>query len=165
MARHGGRVQLKEWTSTLLSTIALTGDGTAIGGSVGFAIPGTILRCRSYVQATMDATKQVGDLITLTFGLGIFSTDAFTLGASAMPEPAADSAYPWLWWGQMHLEAQVAAGEDSWGSSNQRLEVDTKAMRRFKPTQTLGWVVESHASAGAPVTSVTFGTTRILIGT
>ncbi len=129
------------------------------------AIPATILRCRGYVQAYLDATRQVGDIMVVTAALGIVSTDAFNLGATAFPDPADEPAYPWLWWGQMTLESTLAAGDDAWGLSAQRLEVDTKAMRRWKPDETLTWVFQTTQVAGAPVTIIVNSDTRVLIGT
>ena len=113
----------------------------------------------------MDATMQVGDTIAFAFGLGIVSTDAFTAGAASFPDPFGDVDYPWLWHGTMFLRSELAAGVNAWGMSAQRLEVDTKAMRRFKPSESLGWIVESATVAGAPATEVTVGFTRVLIGT
>ena len=113
----------------------------------------------------MDQSKQVGDRIRLTFGLGIVSTDAATLGSTAVPDPGGEPDYPWLWWGTMDLLSYLAVGNESWGTSRQIVDVDTKAMRRFKPGQSLIWIVEAASVSGAPVTDVIFHQTRVLIGT
>ena len=148
-----------------LSTIESAVNATAIGAnSLGFTQAETILRCRGYVTASMDSTKQAGDEMTCTFGLGIFSSDAFALGATAMPEPSSDAVYPWLWWAQMHLHAEITGGTEAWGLTQQILQVDSKAMRRVKPSQTLGWVVQFADAAGAPATDVVFGQVRVLVG-
>ena len=112
----------------------------------------------------MDPTKQVADTIGITWGLGIVSTDAATLGATALPDPAGDSDFPWLWWGDMFLRSHNAGHEEAWGLSAQKLEVDTKAMRRVKPSESLIWVVETSTIAGAPNTFLDFGVTRVLVG-
>ena len=165
MARRGRTIDYKTWSSLTRSVFNPAAGGTFSGSSFASGLQATILRARGYVQATMDSTKQVGDNMTLTFALGIVSTDAFGAGAGSLPDPAAEPEYPWLWWGAMDLTAQVAAGDDAWGSHSQRLEVDTKAMRRLNPSQSLIWVAEATSVAGAPVVEAIFGQTRVLIGT
>ncbi len=165
MARGRGRtIDFKEWDCVPSVNANVSTATTTLFGGLAFLRPSTILRARGYVQASFDATVQVGDLIRLTFGLGIVSDDAFNLGATAMPDPAGECEYPWLWWGEMLLRSELAAGPGSWGIPAQRLEVDTKAMRRVKPQQTLAWIVESTDVAGAPVTNVDCGQLRVLIG-
>ncbi len=113
-----------------------------------------------------DETQQLNDEMILTWGLGFVSTDAFASGVGAMPDPAGEVDYPWLWWGQMHLlslEANTQPG--AWGITAQRLEVDTKAMRKFKPGQSLAWILQIGGSVGAPSVELNFGLTRVLIGT
>ena len=166
MARGRGRtIDYKVWLAIPSSNATVSTNTTTGGGSLAFSGPGTILRCRGFVQAHFDATVQVGDILGLTFALGIVSTDAATVGATVLPDPTADADYPWLWWGDMILRSELAAGPGAWGISAQRLEVDTKAMRRFKPNESLIWVMQSSIASGAPATEVSFGQTRVLIGT
>ena len=163
----GGRRMDKEWRIGAPIDQQVTAiDETLLGaGVIGFTRAETILRCRSWVAAHFDGTQQAADRIDLTFGLGIFSTDAVAAGAASLPEPDSNAEYPWLWWGQMRLFATFAAAHgEAWGGLQQRLEVDTKAMRRVKPQQTLAWVVQSEQATGAPVTIVQFGSIRCLVG-
>ncbi len=167
MARRGsGRViDFKSWLTRLRSETSISVVGTSMAaGVLSFTGPGTILRCRGFVQAHFDSTAQISDTMTLTFGLGLVSTDAAVVGSSAMPDPGGNSDYPWLWWGSMRLRSELAAGPSAWGISAQRLEIDTKAMRRIKPEQTLVLVVEAASASGAPETVIEFGQTRVLIG-
>jgi len=113
----------------------------------------------------MDQAKQVGDEMTLTWGLGIVSSDAFAAGVAGMPDPAGDVGYPWLWWHSMHLFSYVAAGEEAFGVTAQRAEVDTKAMRRIKPDQTLLMLCQVSNVVGAVAVDITFGQLRVLVGT
>ncbi len=162
----GKKIDFKQWDTVPSVFQEVTGASAIIsGGSLGFLSPATILRCRGYVQSAFDETMQAGDTLKLVFGLGIISTDAFTLGTTAFPDPSGEPEYPWLWWGGMHLQAFAAAAVSSWGFSQQRLEVDTKAMRKISPGQSLFWVCEMSGAAGAPVTQLEFGQTRVLIGT
>ncbi len=164
--RGGGRViDFKSWTSILTDVSTVTASGTTAGAGFSVGSTSTILRIRGYVQAMFDSTVQVGDLILLTFGLGVVSADAFAAGAASLPDPSGDPDYPWLWWGQMELRSEVAAGPTSWGPSAQRLEVDSKAMRRLQQAQTLAWVIQATEAAGAPTTLIRIGQTRVLVGT
>ncbi len=166
MARrsHGGKViDFKAWLAMLAVDSQVSTAGTAAGGFIDFTSPATILRCRGYVQGYLDPTKQVGDTMALGFAIGIVSTDA--RGAGVLPDPFEEPEYPWLWHGTMFLRAEIAAGAEAWGLSAQRLEVDTKAMRRIKPGQSLVYAIERASVAGAPVTEITTGFTRVLIGT
>ncbi len=169
MARRrsgSGRVlDMKQWSAILANDQAISTAGTFKGNFLQFAEPSTILRCRGYVQAALDASKQVADTMSIAFALGIVSSDAAAAGGGSLPDPFGEPEYPWLWWGSMTLRSDIAAGEEAYGSSVQILEVDTKAMRRMKPGQSLIWVAESATVSGAPVTNVTFGFTRVLIGT
>ncbi len=113
----------------------------------------------------MDETKQVGDIFALVLGLGIVSTDAFNAGSGSLPDPSAEPEYPWLWWDEIRLEAFVAAGEEALGSTHQRIVLDTKAMRKISPGQTLVLVGQITTATGAPVTALDVGGIRVLFGT
>ena len=163
MPRGRGRtIDFKDWLIFAGSGQDQSALGVFSGGSLAFVAPGTVLRIRGFVQAFMDATQQVGDAITLTWAIGLFSTDA--IAAGAFQDPLSD-AYPWLWWSQMALHSELAAGVNQWGISAQRLEVDTKAMRKFKSGQSLVVLCETSSVTGAPVTHLDFGSLRVLIGT
>ncbi len=155
----------KQWDAIPATRLSESTTNTFLGGSIAFNVPATILRCRGQVWAAMDATKQVSDLFGVVVALGILSTDAVTLGATAAPDPGGEPEYPWLWWGQMLLEAFVAAGTEAWGTSAQRLEVDTKGMRKVKPGQSLVWVAQVNVASGAPLITIELGQVRVLIGT
>ena len=103
------------------------------------------------------------DAADITFGLGLFATDAVNAGAGSLPDPAAEGEFPWLWYGQAIMRspgADLAAP-----GAMQLLEVDTKAMRKFKPGETLAWVGQYVNITGTPGLHVDFGRTRVLIGT
>ncbi len=163
-SRPGRVIDFKSWSFAPAFSTVLAAVGTTIGGSVLFTGPATILRVRGAVQASFDSTVQNTDQMRLVFGLGIVSTDAATLGASAVPDPGGEAEYPWLWWGSMQLRASANAAEGAWGTQAQKLEVDSKAMRRVKPGESLLWVVEVASVTGAPVTNIDFLQTRVFIG-
>ena len=163
--RFSKTIDFKQWTSIPTVRSTLTADSTLLGGSLAFAVPATILRVRGYVSGQFDSTKQVGDRIDLTWGFAVLSTDAVSAGPTVLPDPGDEPNYPWLWWMDMDLESHIAAGEEAWGTTAQRYEVDSKAMRKVKPGESLVGLVQARGAAGAPVTIVHFGETRVLIGT
>ncbi len=167
MARRGRVIDFKEWRLLAGATQTFSTVGTRVASAVlAFTAPATILRIRCHdILLMLDSTQQVGDTIILTLGLGIVSSDAAALGATALPDPGAEAEYPWLWWGQSVLRSEVAAGVNDRGSSMYRFGVDSKAMRRVKPGQSLLWVIEASGLAGAPVTLIDVCSTRVLVGT
>ena len=100
MARSRGRtIDYKQWERIAQSIASVSTATTTLLGTLLIAQPQTILRSRGFVQAAFDATQQVGDTMTLTFGLGVVSMDAAAAGAGSVPDPNGDPEYPWLWWG------------------------------------------------------------------
>ncbi len=164
-ARPGRTIDYKAWAFIPAFTTNVSADGTVSGASLAFTAPATILRIRGFVQANFDSNVQLGDNIRITWGIGVISSDAFTAGAASMPDPGGEAEYPWLWWGSMRLRSEVTSQVEPWGISAQRLEVDTKAMRKMKPGQSLVMIAEVANAAGAPATDLDFGQTRVLIGT
>ncbi len=166
MARNRGKViDRKEWNGMGSAQETISTVATTVLGSLSFAIPATILRIRGSVYVFFDATQQAGDLMRCTFGIAKVSTDALTLGATALPDPAGDIDFPWMWWAQITLNSTVAADVSSYGQSNQIIEVDSKAMRRIKPNESLVMVVETANAVGAPVTILGNTQLRVLVGT
>ncbi len=168
--RPGKKIDFKQWSSIPGLILSSAAGGLLQGGSLAFLAPATILRCRGYVQAMFDETAQPGDQAVLTYGLGIVSSDAFAAGAASMPDPAGEPEYPWLWWGEIFLESRWATGAGNpqpagWGPDRMRLDVDTKAMRKVKPGESLMWAIEVVSVAGGPQIEHRIGQTRVLIGT
>ncbi len=164
--RQGRTIDFKSWTPIASFSAQTNSETTTAGNGFSVGSTSTILRTRGFVQASMnDSGKAVDDNVLVTFGLGIVSSDAFAVGASALPDPAIDANYPWIWWGEMFLESQSTTNAEGWGISAQRVDVDSKAMRRIQQSQTLAWVIQTSSSAGAPVIDLAIGTTRVLVGT
>ncbi len=165
--RPGRKIDFKQWDFIPAIELTTTVSGTFSGGGLAFTIPATILRARSRIIAFFDATVQVADTIDVGLGLAVISSDAFTLGATAFPDPLSEPEYPWLWWTDISLRAEEtgAATNRAWGTASQLLSVDTKAMRKIKPQETLCWVMQTSNVVGAPTTRVDIQRTRVLIGT
>jgi len=89
-----------------------------------------------------------------------------TLGFTAVPDPSAEPEYPWMWYGQVQMFAVTTLAIGGVGAGySQLLEVDTKAMRKFKPGETLAMVGQYVNVSGNPILRIQSGQTRVLIGT
>ena len=78
------------------------------------------------------------------YGLGIVSDEAFTAGAASLPRPHDDDDWPgWVVHGyfQGKFETQSAVGQ--WVLPI-NYTIDSKAMRKIGPGETVVWVVESN---------------------
>ena len=168
-ARPGKKLDFKTWAALPSVTVTGTGATTLLGGGLLFLVPATILRIRGFVNCIFDAAVQVGDAMQIGLGLAIVSDDAFNAGAGSMPDPQGDPEFPWLWWKSLELLAvstnATAVNNTGWGMAAQRYEVDSKAMRKIHPSQTLCWIAQLTSAQGAPDTTVTLGQTRVLFGT
>ncbi len=163
--RPGKTIDFKSWDAIPSINISTGAAGTVIGGSVAFTLPATILRVRGMVNLTIDneSVEPVDTFVAL--GLAIVSTDAATLGATAMPDPAGDADFPWLWWMDVPLtmhEMLAAVPQSITQIGSARVLVDSKAMRKVKPAQSLIWVL-SHPDAIQ--VDIDIALTRVLIGT
>jgi len=164
MAR-GGRKTDYQWNVLDDVVTTMTANAVAIVGSLGFTFPGTIMRVRGgRVDAAMDGSVDT-DIAGIIFGLGLVSTDAFNLGITAMPEPFEDVGYPWMWWKSFCIADNTPSGGDPHpGMTHQWAEIDTKAMRRFKPGQTLVLIAQYIDAVGTPPITVCHSGSRVLIG-
>jgi len=108
----------------------------------------TILRLRGEILVAVNSLGSATDNVSLFLGMGIFSTDAFSVGQTALPGPTTDIFFPWLWWNVVHISPQVSTlGLD--GVTSIRIPVDAKAMRKFGTDQVVGLVAEYASQSGA----------------
>ncbi len=152
----------KEWAGLAGTAVTFTANATALMGSTGFAIPGTILRTLGEILVSIMPTVVLSDECVVTFGLGLVSTDAAAVGATAMPDPFDEEGYDWLWWYSTTLFVPEAATGFG-GAAHARIPVETRAMRRFKPNQSLALVTQYTDIVGTPRVR-THGDLRFLIG-
>ena len=169
MARSfSGRRMTKEWNGTLRSTQAFTSDAqTLILGAVSFLIPATVLRMiGEYTIGNGTAGVTAGDQCAMTIAIAKVATDAFTLGATAMPDPSVEPQYPWLFWRSHALWWNVSETASGGGAATTvRQGFDVKTMRKIKPSETLVVVAQYEDLAGLPPVQVAMGPVRVFIGT
>ncbi len=159
-------IDFKAWLAIPSFSLSLTGDNTFVVAGLSFSGPGTILRTRGRILLALNPSgKAADDNVKIAFGLGLVSTDAFTLGATAMPDPAGEPEYPWLWWGEVSLRSMIATtNESGFGPENREIIVDTKAMRKIKPGMTLTMITQYVNLSGNPIVNMEAGQFRTLIG-
>ncbi len=164
---YGKTVDYKTWSAIPLLAQNVTANSTVLGGGLSFTTQSTILRMRGRILVFFDDAITAADEATVTCGIGIIPTDSFN-DPSSIPDPAGDVGFPWLWWGQALLstpaDVDVTRGT-AYGSEVQMLEVDSKAMRRIRPDQTLAFMAQHVDVSGAPATRIIQGQIRTLIGT
>ena len=148
-----GTRRLLQWTNVLTDASTL---GLASGKSVGalsatgvtFAETLTLVRSRGSAIVHFDPTA-AGDVVQFGLGLGVFTVDAFTVGATAMPGPITDAGWDWVYYKVLNLGPSFTATEDSDGLiQNWQIEVDSKAMRKLKDNSALGWIAEMAVLSG-----------------
>ncbi len=151
--RSRGSVRQALWAGeiTRAATLGLAsgksnGALTNLGLSTGESI--TLIRSRGSAIVHFDPTA-AGDVVEFGLGLGIFTTDAFVLGVTGQPGPVTDAGWDWVYYKTLMLGPSFTATEDSAGLiQNWQIEVDSKAMRKMKANQTLGWVAEMAVRSG-----------------
>jgi len=135
---------------TRLAAVSISGKIASGLGALGVATAGgiTLIRTRGRVLYHFDPAN-ISDVVMVALGLGIFSSDAFAAGAVSMPGPITDADYDWVWHNAIVFGPSFEAAESNTSIvGNVNIEVDSKAMRKMKPSQTLGWIAEVSIISG-----------------
>ena len=164
-ARPAKKIDYKTWFLLPGLSVTHVGNQTFQGGALTFSDAATILRIRGHIQLSFDDLVVVGDRINMVVGVGIVSTDAFSAGAGSMPDPATDFSYPWLWLNEIQLINNNLVDDGAFGLTAQRIEIDSKAMRKITGGQSLVMIGELTGDVGAPNNDIEFGRLRVLVGT
>ena len=153
-----GSRKAKNWDVGFISELAqAAGVGAdTLAGVVAF--PRTMMRVRGSVFVEIDGPAADGQLVLVTCGIIVQAGDI-----STEVRPFSDGDAPWVWWG-----ATVLSGEDTTeGASsvgrNFRFDVDSKAMRKISPNETVSFVIE-NTTIGTAASINTAGAVRILMG-
>ena len=100
----------------------------------------TIVRTRGSVLIFLNAVDAAAEGFVGALGLGIVSDEAFAAGAASVPGPLNVPEWPgWIWHSYFHILAAANIGE---GTVMQRIEIDSKAMRKIKSGETMIGVAE-----------------------
>jgi len=162
--RHSGPRQTKSWTSLSASAFNLTGNGTDLGGTLTSSLPFTVLRMLGEYIIGLDAAPTAQDSCEISVGIGVVSTDAATLGSTAVPDPGDEPDFPWLYWASHHFHFLDTALQPADASGSIRHAFDIRSMRKLKARESLVMVVQYFNVAGTPAMQFSAATTRVLTG-
>ena len=142
---RSGALHNKEWTAVCIDGVAMD---IAIGNVEAFSLfvadeAETLLRTRGQILAHFDPGA-INESATIAVGIGVVSARAVAAGTAFLPRPATEGSYPWLWHGWLLVSSFGVALTDVAASPAMvdRLEVDSKAMRKLKETEVLALVFE-----------------------
>ncbi len=153
----------KQWDGIPSIALLLTGSGVSIGGSFAFTSVQTVMRMIGEYVISPTSAPAALDGAKITVGIGRVSTDAFAVGASAMPDPEAEPEYPWLY-RKDHVFSYAGTDPEAAGAGiSLRQPFDIGAMRKFRPGESLAVVVQYTNIVGFPPLSVNVASTRILL--
>ena len=145
-------------SATAASTLVVNTGQTALGGV-------TLVRTRGHLAIWISSAGSDGDGFTrVQAGIGIVTTDAFAAGGSSMPTPLDDPDWGgWLWFDAVGpVIGQELANLNSGPMGQVRLPIDSKAMRKVKPNETIFGSVSFQAEIGVATINMAMDT-RMLI--
>ena len=143
--RSGAR-RLTQWLGPALQDFLSVADGGAtLISSLSFEEPLTVTRVRGMVSLRASSAADLN--IVGAYGEGIVSTEAFNAGVASIPEPFTDADWGgWFVWRSFSYRfdsiTQAGVFTTDWN-----FEVDSKAMRKVQPNETLVAVAESFNGA------------------
>ncbi len=115
-------------------------------GSIPADEPLTVIRTRGLVSVKpASATADIE--IVGALGFGVVSTEAFTAGIASIPEPYTDADWSgWFVWRSFTYDFEF---EDASGIAypDWNFELDSKAMRKFGPNESIVMIAESFSGA------------------
>ena len=152
-----------EWSIGPVDTGSpITGSGDFIWdtGSI-ITQSATVVRIRGLFSIYLKTADAVNSGFVGAVGIGIASTDAFTAGA--LPDPSGDATWPWIWHSFFDIRAITATLADgvNAGGVFTRMLIDSKAMRKQNPDETLFGSIQVLSESGN-ATAHFFARTRVL---
>ena len=161
---RGQRMQ-KHWHQLNGTVFAFTVDATALLGSLALDGPFTVLRMLGEYIIGPTSAPVAADRAEISCGIGVVSSDAAAVGATAMPDPRDEADFPWLFWASHELLFPTTTADPSALVSSVRRTFDIKSMRKLKPRESLVFVAQYVDKGGAPPVSIVSAVTRILVAT
>jgi len=154
--RSGGRRSDYSWQGANGQNVAISTVNTLGTGSLVFGGSGTVMRIRGNVLVQMDITS-AEDAIAVGLGLILATDAAVTAGALSIPSPATNLDAEWIWHQWVPLRAMLTSNEGLLGGAVMRVEIDTKAMRKFKANSNLVFMIDGVQESGAGTFDVSYG--------
>ena len=142
----------------------MTAANTFLGGGLAFGDAGNTIMRMIGEYILMPATAPVvADAADVTIGIGFVSGDAFTLGASAVPDPVSEPEYPWLYWKVHPVRFGSTDLDPSGMAGTVRATFDVKSKQKAQANHTLAFVVQYADFVGTPPLTLLVGQTRVMI--
>ncbi len=164
--RGGGQRKDKHWDSLAGAIILSTGNSTfAASGSLNLDEAWTVIRMLGEYTIAPTSAPAALDCAAIAVGIGVFSTDAVAVGASALPDPGQEPSFPWLYWADHSLQFATTTADPSGVAGTVRHSFDVRSMRKLKPREALLMVGEYINVVGNPPLTFHSGGTRILVAT
>jgi len=122
--------------------------------SVTLADPATIVRIRGLLHLTLTGFAGAGEGFAGAAGIALVNADAFAQGINSIPGPLSDSNWDsWMWhsfFDVRSITGTIADGANAAGI-DQRVEIDSKAMRKWDPADIMVLMTEFVESGNATV--------------
>ena len=145
-------------------TPAVTGTGSSVSGTASQALVDglTLVRVRGSVAIDLSDVPILGtNSFNLAMGLAIVSENAAGIGATAIPDPLVDAGWDGWFWHWMGI-AGTAPGVTAAANGVQYVEIDSKAMRKWKNTDVMVAVIGTF-EIGTAGSLITAWNTRLLV--
>ena len=144
---QSGHRRLTQWVGPAIQGyVSVASAGATLIASVPLDEAATIVRTRG--QVSVKPFTFAADLnVVGAIGLGIVSSEALAVGVTAVPEPFADGDWGgWFVWRSFsfHYEFGTAVGQSI---ESMDFEIDSKAMRKGGPNESVVIVAESQGGA------------------
>jgi len=125
-------------------TISVTGSFLMGAALVPTAGELTVMRTRGLFDIFLQTIPAAdGDGFAGAVGIGKTTLKAFTAGIASMPVPLGDMEWDgWMWHSFFSVHMGETAGVSGGVEMSQRIEVDSKAMRKFDDQEVLYAAVE-----------------------
>ncbi len=161
-----GKRQQKIWASLFSSQLPMSANGTFLTSFLSFGTQRTILRMIGGYSVRSSGNVTTLENAKIVAAIGVASTDAVTLGATALPDPAEEPEYPWLYWqsSTVFFGATQSPGTALAGAPMVRRDFDIRSMRKISPRESLFMCYQYVDIVGAPGITVDQEQIRVLIG-
>jgi len=122
----------------------------------------TIVRLRGRFSWFQTLATSVGDGFQGAFGIGLATQAAVVAGTGSVPTPITEQAWDgWLYWTPLSVHGAVVSSTALGEETKQDIEVDTKAMRKWREEDALYAMLEIVEVGTATATA--FFDSRILM--
>ncbi len=164
MARAFPAKRRKIWLFMPSFVQAMGANNTFASAGVAFTNADTILRMLGEYVICPESAPAATDAVKIGVGLIKVTSDAFAVGATALPEPSGDPQSPWLFWAE-HSFFYSSTDPEAGGSAAGvvRSKFDIKTMRKFAPNEHMVWVTQYANITGNPPMTILVSQVRTLI--